>query len=84
MEADLANQKSSIDRRESNLNTPIIMNSGAKQRPKAMSSGVRSPTDAGSRAHSLVPPLPIHMINNLNKDQSKSKKLQHPNVQPHY
>lgn len=83
-EADLGNQKSTIDRRESNLNTPIIMNSGTKQRPKASSSGVRSPTEGlAGRAHSLVPPLPIHMINNVSgKDHHQhhqGKKLKHPN-----
>ena len=59
--------KPSHDRREAILNTPKIMTSGSKSKPKAQSSGIRSPSRAG-RAQSLVPPLPIHMISNLNKD----------------
>jgi hypothetical protein len=58
------------------------MTSGSKQKPKAQSSGIRSPAN---KAQSLVPPLPIHMISNLNKDSAQQankqkKQLLYPHV----
>lgn len=44
------------------MNTPKIINS----KPKAQSSGVRSPVN---KPQSLVPPLPIHMIKDLNSKE---------------
>lgn len=60
--------------REIMLNTPKIMSSGGKLKPKAQSSGIRSPINT-KNAQSLVPPLPIHMISNLNKDPKQKKQL---------
>lgn len=75
-DGDYNHQRSTLDRRESHLNTPLIMSSATKQRPRANSSGVRSPTEAGRRAHSLVPPLPIHMINN-NQNRDHGQQVNH-------
>ena len=49
------------------------MTSGSKQKPKARSSGIRSPNHAVGKVQSLVPPLPIHMIGNSNVDSGAAK-----------
>jgi len=71
-------QKSTLDRRDVIINTPKIVNSGKKHKPKATSSGVRSPSELKGRVHSLVPPLPIHMISNLSKEQQQKPKKHAP------
>lgn len=46
--------------------------SGAKRITKPKTSGIRSPHE--SKAHSLVPPLPIHMIANKNEAATREGK----------